>query len=123
MNLILNSLEFYYLLLVSTRSRLCSSERIRIYPTHAAMTGTRYHFCDTIISRVALAKPPSQNHPSNPPRCRVSILKITISRRSPSFHLSLYLFPISLFVRFPFLRLPLRRLMRFGFSSFLFCTR
>lgn len=52
------------------------------------MTGTRYHFCHTIISRVALAKPPSQNHPSNPPRCRVSILKITISRRSPSFYLS-----------------------------------
>lgn len=71
--------------IISQRSRLYSSERIRIYPTHAAMTGTRYHFCHTIISRVALAKPPSRNHPSNPPRCRVSILKITISRRSPSF--------------------------------------
>lgn len=83
------------------------------------MTGTRYHFCHTIISGVALVKLPSQNHPSNPPRCRVSILKITISRRSPSFT-SLHLFPISLLVWFPFLRLPLRRLMRFGFSSLLF---
>lgn len=74
--------------IISQRSWLYSSGGIHIYPTHAIMTGSRYHFCHTIIFRVALAKPPSQNHPSNPPRCRVSILKITISRSSPSFYLS-----------------------------------
>lgn len=81
---------------------------------YVMMTETQYHFTHTIIFReITLGKPPLWSHPLDFP-----LSCINFENNNLALHaLFLWVFLLSDFSLF---RLPLRRLMRFSFSSLLF---